>query len=67
MYGPVVRLGVAGADGKAVYMKLWMGGAVVRLQGVWDSETLALEDFVIADHQDSVRRLDKAWRKIAGE
>ena len=43
------------------------GGAVVRPLGACDSETLALEAFVIVVQHVAVRRLAEAWRKIAGE
>ena len=43
------------------------GGEVVRPLGECDSETLALEAFVIVGRHAAVRRLEKAWRKIAGE
>jgi hypothetical protein len=42
-------------------------GAVVRPLGACDSETLALEDFVIVGRHAAVRRLEKAWRTISGE
>ena len=43
------------------------GGAVVRPRGACDSETLALEAFVIVVPRAAVRRLAEAWRTIAGE
>ena len=43
------------------------GGTVVRPLGACDSETLALEAFVIVVPHAAVRRLAKAWRTIAGE
>ena len=43
------------------------GGAVVRPLGARDSETLALEAFVIVVQHAAVRQLAEAWRTLTGE
>ena len=48
---------MVGDAGEAAYAGVWMGGAVMRPLGACDSETLALEAFVIVVHHAAVRRL----------
>ena len=55
-------MGVVDAAGETAYAGVWMGeGAVVRPLGACDSETLALEAFVIVVQRAAVRRLAEAW------
>ena len=49
---------MVGATGEAAYAGVWMGGGCSR-ETTWacDSETLALEAFVIVVHHAAVRRM----------
>ena len=50
-------LGVVDAAGEAAYARVWMGGCSRETTWACDSETLALEAFVIVVHHADVRRL----------